>query len=136
MEETQTVQEVAIALGLSPVVIQEWAATLWPGEPMRDASGRQRLSLEQVRIIEILHAMKGEERGINTITRIIGPIQFHESPPLRPADPPEPLGVLEDKLRRLQAENQKLKAILALPWWRQALFGRRLLVEVLTRTMP
>lgn len=130
MEETQTIHEVAHALGLSPVTVQEWADTLWPGDALRDASGRQRLTLEQVRILEILSAMKGEDKGINTITRIIGPIQFQEAP----AVPDKvPTGLLEERLRRLQRENQQLKQILMLPWWRLAIEGKKRLLAVLTQ---
>lgn len=131
MEDTQTIQEVAQSLGLSASTIKQWADMLWPGEPLRDAAGRQRLSLEQVRILEILHSLKSDDKGINTITRIIGPIRFGDSAVSLAASPQVEL--LEDKVQRLQRENQRLKSLLTRPWWRLLLQGKRGLIDSLSR---
>lgn len=79
MVETITVRDVADQLGVSHTTIKKWVEALFPGEPERDSHGRWRLTADQVRILETVKALRAEDKGLNTITRLIGPVKFTEA---------------------------------------------------------
>jgi DNA-binding transcriptional MerR regulator len=85
--ETLTVRDVADQLGVSHTTIKKWVEALFPGEPERDSHGRWRLTQEQVRVLETVKALRAEDKGINTIARIIGPVNFTE---VSSEDQPQP----------------------------------------------
>lgn len=73
-----TVRDVADRLGVSHTTIKKWVEALFPGEPDRDSHGRWRLTPDHVRVLETVKALRAEDKGINTITRIIRPVNFTE----------------------------------------------------------
>lgn len=81
MTKTMTTQEAGNQLNVSHVTIKKYLEMFFPGEPMRDTKGRRCLTEDQLKILQTVCALKAEDKSLQSIVRIVGPVRFNENEP-------------------------------------------------------
>lgn len=76
-----SVQEVADRLGVGATTIKTWSATLGI-DGHRNAAGKRYFTPDQLRVLETVKALRDQDAGMETITRVVG----QPSDTCRPAD--------------------------------------------------